>query len=157
MDSRTRPFRIRAWRPTDRPHQDMFLRHLTREDIRMRFGMTRIFAEDLFPDFTATRQGTAFAAWDESNAILGVANLMRLDDTSAELAVIVRSDHKRHGLGRALIGHSLRGAALRGLACVVGYVLTENTPMLTLARAMNFRCVHRTGSMVEVSRPVGFA
>ena len=156
MESRVRPFRIREWRPSDRPHQDTFLRHLARDDIRMRFGVTHLFAEDLFPATASARRGSAFAAWDGSDAIVGVANLMLLDAASAELAVIVRSDRKRRGLGRALIVHSLRSAALRGLVRVVGYVLAENTPMLTLARAMDFRCVHRDASLVEVSRPAGF-
>ena len=157
MESRTRPFRIRAWRPSDRLHQDTFLQHLAREDIRMRFGMTHLFVEDLFPNLALARQGATFAAWDGSDAILGVATLALVDDASAELAVIVHSDRKRRGLGRALIVHALRDAALRGLAQIVGYVLAENTPMLTLARAMDFRCVHRCASVVEVSRPVGLA
>ncbi|HVY99829.1 MAG TPA: GNAT family N-acetyltransferase [Dongiaceae bacterium] len=148
-------FLVREWRPSDRRRQDAFLQRLDREDLRMRFGLVRRPPELLVPAFTAARPGAAFAALDSGRALLGIATLIAIDGASAELAVIVRSDRKRRGLGRALIAYALCWAARHGLACVVGYVLAENHPMLALARAMDFRCVRNDPFLVEVSRPSG--
>jgi GNAT superfamily N-acetyltransferase len=53
-------------------------------------------------------------------------------------AVVVRSDRQRRGIGRALLAHAIRQAAVLGLSQVAGLVLPENTAMLALARAMGF-------------------
>jgi GNAT superfamily N-acetyltransferase len=56
------------------------------------------------------------------------------DATEAEFAIIVRSDVKGIGLGRALLEKAIRYCQERGIGELVGRVLPENQAMLSLAR-----------------------
>ncbi|MBV8166453.1 MAG: GNAT family N-acetyltransferase, partial [Alphaproteobacteria bacterium] len=60
------------------------------------------------------------------------------DNARAEYAVVVRSDWKRRGLGRALMRAIIDHARERGTGEIFGIILTENTPMIDLARALGF-------------------
>ena len=61
------------------------------------------------------------------------------DNKQAEFAIIVRSDVKSQGLGRALLEKMIRYCRSRGTGELMGQVLTENTAMLSLARKLGFR------------------
>ena len=56
----------------------------------------------------------------------------------AEFAVIVRSDIKGRGLGRALLDKMVRYCRGRGTAMMVGKVLRENARMRALAEELGF-------------------
>jgi acetyltransferase len=65
----------------------------------------------------------------------GVRLIWKPDLSHGEFAIMVRSDLKRHGLGRCLMAEMLGWAVDLGLARADGEVLRENTAMLRLVRA----------------------
>jgi acetyltransferase len=65
----------------------------------------------------------------------GVRLIWKPDLSRGEFAIMVRSDLKRHGLGRCLIAEMLGWAVDLSLARVDGEVLPENTAMLRLVRS----------------------
>jgi acetyltransferase len=143
---------IRQLTAADAPSCRLFFRSLDREDIRLRFA-------SLHPplDALASRAATglAFGALDASGMLLGIADLVDLPAGSAEVALAIRSDRKRRGLGRSLLAHAIRQAEGRGLSLLLGYVLGENAAMLCLAREMGFRSRGWEGASIEVARPIG--
>jgi acetyltransferase len=60
------------------------------------------------------------------------------DNVRAEFAIIVRSDLKGSGLGRALLDKLIRYLRSRGTAEVVGQALPDNAAMVALARDLGF-------------------
>jgi acetyltransferase len=74
-----------------------------------------------------------------SGETLGVVRgIFDPDDTTAEFAIIVRSDQKGRGLGHALLEKLVRYCRSRGTREVVGQVLPENRAMLALAEQLGF-------------------
>jgi acetyltransferase len=70
------------------------------------------------------------------------------DNTSAEFAILVRSDLKGKGLGRALLKKLVRYCRTRGIKELVGEVLADNRRMIALAARLGFRMGSaRDGSM----------
>jgi acetyltransferase len=70
-----------------------------------------------------------------ADELLGGVRLVWQPDLSrGEFAMMVRSDQKRHGLGRALMGEMLGWAVDLGLGRVEGEVLSENAAMMRLVR-----------------------
>lgn len=148
---------IRDLRTADAEACEAFLHCLDGQDIRMRFSALRTSAEHLLPRSLGANEAVALAALDASGAILGIVNLAPLESGSAEVAIVVRSDRKRRGIGRSLLTHAIRRAARDGLSRLVGYVLAENAAMLALARAMGFQSDRLDNLSIEVSRAVSAA
>jgi acetyltransferase len=130
---------------------DAFFDRLHRHDVRWRFGGPRSSGDCLLPDRVATRPSLAFAAARPSGEILGVLNIEYLDPATAEIALIVRSDLKRRGIGSALLSHTMRWSKAAGLRRLVGHVMAENKVMLRLAIAAGFRCAGGDQVLVELS------
>jgi acetyltransferase len=65
----------------------------------------------------------------------GVRLIWEPDLSRGEFAIMVRSDLKRHGLGRSLMAEMLGWAVDLGLARADGEVLRENAGMLRLVRS----------------------
>jgi GNAT superfamily N-acetyltransferase len=63
-----------------------------------------------------------------TDAVLGIVNLVCIGSDSAEIATVVRSDHRRPGIGRALVEHAFQRAGRDGFSQLFGYVLAENRP-----------------------------
>lgn len=147
-------FIIRALDESDAEACDRFCRQLDRDDIRRRFGTLRCPSRNFLPVHDGASERVAFAALDGSQDILGVLSLSHLSAGLAEVAVIVRSDHKRRGIGRSLLAHAIEYAEQDGLAQLVGYVIAGNAPMLALARQMGFRSLRWDEFLVEVRRSV---
>jgi 3-hydroxyisobutyrate dehydrogenase len=147
-------FTVRELRVPDARARCVFVRHLDPHDVRMRFASPRFSARHVFPGLAAAHDGAAFAALDRTQTILGVVNLARVGSGAAEVAVIVRSDYKRRGIGRALLARALRWAARNGFTHVLGHVHPENRAMLALARAMGFQHTGWDSSFVTVGRSV---
>jgi acetyltransferase len=73
---------------------------------------------------------------------LGVVRaVLDLESHRSEFAIVVRSDLKRQGLGRALLDKMLRYCRNRGIREVTGQILRENRAMLGLVLSMGFRAV----------------
>ena len=126
---------------TDLPRFREFAKLLHRDDIRRRFGrpvalddedtLRRLFGLD--DDRVET-----IAAFDLSGQILGLVTIARNAATAAELALVVRSDVQRRGLGATLLVHGIKNARTAGLRQLVGCFSPDNVPVRRLARRFGF-------------------
>ena len=150
---------IRPIRPEDEPaHYELF-KHFTPEDIRFRFfRMVKQFPHSEMARFTQIdyEREMAFIATDNKEKrhpeTFGVVRAVAApNNQSAEFAIIVRSDWKRQGLGRALLEKIIRYCQEKGLQELVGEVLTQNTAMLNLVQSFGFeRHLTRDPEVVKV-------
>ncbi len=84
--------------------------------------------------------------------MLGVARAFAdPDNARAEFAVLVRSDLKGAGLGRALLEKIIRYCRSRGTRELFGEVLAENRRMLELAAALGFHVDASDNGSLRVS------
>lgn len=133
---------VRPVRPEDAPGLTDLVARTDAEDVRLRFrgGLRRL------PESWAARlsqidydREMALAAVDGSGDILGVARLAGdPEGEAAEFALLVRTDHQRRGLGRALMEALIAYARDRGYRQLWGTILPENRRMLDLARELGF-------------------
>lgn len=138
-----RAFFIRPVRAEDEGLYIEFFKHVTQEDLRMRF-----FApiKDFSHSFMAKliqldySRAIAFMAIDsETGEMAGVVRVhadANLDH--GEYAIMLRSDMKGLGLGWGLMGLMVEWAWAENLRVVEGQVLRENKPMLDMCRHMGF-------------------
>jgi acetyltransferase len=136
---------VRPIRPEDELLYAKFFEVESSEDVRLRFfGPVKSRDLAFFSRFTHIdyAQAMAFIALDvKSGEMLGVARLHddANDDGAAEYAVIVRSDLKNHGLGRALMQMTVDYAKAKKLRTIKGQVLRENKAMLKMCRELGFK------------------
>jgi acetyltransferase len=137
---------LRPIRPEDEAAHQAFLNRLTPDDKRFRFfGAVREFSHLQLARFTQNDydREMAFIATvpDESGRMETVGVVRSVsdpDNVRAEFAIVVRSDLKRQGLGRALMDKMIRYCRGRGLRELWGQVLVGNEAMLHLARSCGF-------------------
>jgi acetyltransferase len=134
---------IRRLRPDDLGAYVRFAHRLEPEDVRLRFGRILRWTDDCVR--AILDKGEAFAAFDRLGEILGVARLVE-----GEVALIVRSDLKRHGIGRALLDRLVAHAVEHGMSELVGHFLAENHPAIALAHGAGFRLKGSFGSDIEL-------
>jgi len=101
----------------------------------------------------------AWAAVDLSSSPrrgLGVARYIRLkgEPTVAELAVTVVDSHQGRGLGGLLLAMLSRSAAQNGIETFLGYVLSENTPIVGIARHWGARVNWDKEGFLKITAPV---
>jgi acetyltransferase len=134
---------VRPIRPEDEPRIHEFLRHVTPEDLRLRFfAPMKEFTHQFIARLTQLdyARAMAFVAFDEiTKELLGVVRI-HSDSIyeSAEYAILLRSDLKGRGLGWALMQMIIEYARSEGLKTISGDVLTENTVMLAMCRSLGF-------------------
>jgi len=134
---------VRPIRPEDEPLIHQFLRHVTPEDLRLRFfAPMKEFSHQFIARLTQLdyARAMAFVAFDESsNEMVGV---VRIHSDSiyenGEYAILLRSDLKGRGLGWALMQLIIEYARSEGLKMICGDVLQENTAMLEMCRHLGF-------------------
>jgi acetyltransferase len=144
---------IRPLTDEDRVAYHRFGSQLSREDLRMRFGAAINFDAALCHRMLAIdpAREAVFAAYCQAGAaILGVARLALVSPEEAEIALIVRSDCKRRGLGRALLSRLVGHARARGLPALCGDILYENYPAAQFIKAAGFVSVGPVGLMRRV-------
>ncbi len=136
------PVLLRPIRPEDEPLYRAFFHKVARQDARLRFFQP---ARNLSHEFVARMtqvdyaREIAFVAMSDVNEMLGISRFASDPDYEhAEFGVLVRSDIKGRGLGRALMQHLIAYARAEGLKELSGYVLVENTGMLALAAELGF-------------------
>jgi acetyltransferase len=142
-----RPLSLADW-----PSYCAFGSRLERDDLRLRFaGPVKLDDSRCrrFLDIDHDRE-EAFAAFDDAGAMLGVGRLAGIAADEAEIALIVRSDLKRRGLGRVLLDRLVRYAGTAGLAALRAEVLYENLPMVYLAQHAGFRFVGAAGLLISL-------
>jgi acetyltransferase len=134
---------VRPIRPEDEPLIHDFLKHVTMEDLRLRFlAPMKHFSHEFIARLTQLdyARAMAFVAFDEaSHEMLGVVRI-HSDSIyeSGEYAILLRSDLKGRGLGWALMQLIIEYAKSEGLKIISGDVLSENTVMLEMCRNLGF-------------------
>ena len=134
---------VRPVRPEDEPLYVEFFKHVTPEDLRLRFfakvkDFSHAFISRLIQiDYS---RAIAFAALDqETGELMGVVRLHAdANHQSGEYAILLRSDLKGRGLGWALMQLMIDYARSDGLKTVEGQILRENTTMLAMCEALGF-------------------
>ena len=138
---------VRPIRPEDEPQHRQLLARISADDIQFRFfHAKREFAHTELARFTQIDydREMAFIATAPDGVgppdTLGVARAIAdPDNTSAEFAILVRSDLKGRGLGKVLLEKLIRYCADRGTRQLTGEVLTSNARMLKLTAALGFK------------------
>ena len=136
-------FFVRPIRPEDEPLIHELLRHVTPQDLRLRFfAPMKEFTHEFIARLTQLdyARAMAFVALDEvTGELVGV---VRIHSDSiyetGEYAILLRSDLKGKGLGWALMQLMIEYARFEGLKTVSGDVLQENTVMLEMCRNLGF-------------------
>jgi acetyltransferase len=134
---------VRPIRPEDEPLIHEFLRHVTSQDLRLRFfAPMKQFTHEFIARLTQLdyARAMAFVAFDETtNEMVGVVRI-HSDSVyeSAEYAILLRSDLKGRGLGWALMQLIIEYAKSEGLKTISGDVLQENAVMLEMCRSLGF-------------------
>jgi len=134
---------VRPIRPEDEPSIHELLRHVTMQDLRLRFfAPMKEFSHEFIARLTQLdyARAMAFVAFDEAtNEMVGV---VRIHSDSiyetGEYAILLRSDLKGRGLGWALMQLIIEYAKSEGLKAISGDVLQENTVMLEMCRHLGF-------------------
>jgi acetyltransferase len=134
---------VRPIRPEDEPLIHELLRHVTSQDLRLRFfAPMKEFTHEFIARLTQLdyARAMAFVAFDEaSNELVGV---VRIHSDSiyqnGEYAILLRSDLKGRGLGWALMQLIIEYAKSEGLKRISGEVLQENAVMLKMCRDLGF-------------------
>ena len=159
----TERFVLRPIRAQDRLAYASFIDGINASDLRRRF----FHREGLSPQIDFERcvsvddqNEAAFVAVRESQGyeeIVGEARLQRYPESAAaELAIIVRSDMHRRGLGRALMQRALEYCAFHRLE-VIAQILSDNDAMIGLAKSVGMEVEHTPGSDLAIAhmRAVG--
>jgi GNAT superfamily N-acetyltransferase len=90
-------------------------------------------------------------------SMVAMANLLGEGD-EAEVALLVRDDWQRRGVGSALLRRLVRHADRTGYAALVLHVQAENTPMLrTLRRLDRPTSAERDGALLTLTVPLAVA
>ncbi|MGO9401045.1 MAG: N-acetyltransferase family protein [Xanthobacteraceae bacterium] len=130
-----------------------FVRRTEREALRLRFGQAADFADDsTLKRFFGIKDKIGEMIWmlDEDEAVCGILHRVLISPTQAEIAVIVRSDRARRGIGRALLRTAVSRAASQDLKRLSALVHSENIVMLRLARSLGFAPRKSFGLAVEL-------
>ena len=137
---------LRPIRPEDEPQHRELLSRIRLSDVQFRFFCARReFSHSELARFTQIDydREMAFIATTGHAAgtpeTLGVARAIAdPDNASAEFAILVRSDMKGQGLGRALLSAIIRYCRDRGTGMLLGEVLAGNRAMLALVASLGF-------------------
>jgi RimJ/RimL family protein N-acetyltransferase len=118
-----------------------FVRRTAREDLRLRFGRPLNFDDEatLRRAFDLRAEsGEVIWVLDDDAAIAAIAHRITLSRSEAEIALIVRSDVQRRGIGEFLLRQALARSARAGLKTLTGLVVWENRAMRRLAAKVGF-------------------
>lgn len=139
-----RRFFIRPMKPEDELLIGAMLARVTTEDLRLRFfaplkSFSHVFLARL-TQLDYAREMAFLAIEEESGEAAGAVRLHADPGlVEAEYAILLRSDLKGIGLGRALMELIIDWARAEKLRRVHSQVLAENGPMLALCRDLGFR------------------
>lgn len=128
-----------------------FARRIKREDVRLRFGRPI----DLRDEFNLRRyfdigseKGEIVLVLDEAGAVAGIGHRVIVSRSEAEIALLVRSDLKRRGIGEFLVREIMARSARQGIETLRALVGRENHAVLCLAAKLG--CVPRGSSAFAV-------
>lgn len=126
-----------------------FIHSLSEEDLRLRFfGLVQNFVLSDMPKFTQIDydREMAFIATrtvGDTPETLGVVRTStKPDNSSAEFAIIVRSDMKGTALGSLLFEKMIRYCKSRGTRYLEGQTMPRNKGMIGLAKRFGLSVTH---------------
>jgi acetyltransferase len=146
--------RIRPIRPEDEPlmigfheklsDQTVYMRYLEKLKLDQRIAHDRL-ARVCFIDYNREMALVAICAIEGREEIVAVARLTKLHGVNqAEVAILIRDDFQRRGLGHALMQRLLQVARDEKLSRVVAYIRPDNIGMQKLAMRAGL-ALDRTG------------
>ena len=97
---------------------------------------------------------TAVSAQGEAETLGVVRAEARGGGADYEMAIVVRSDLKRLGLGRMLLNKMIRYCRARGARRLTAYTLGVNRAMLGLAQSLGFTATASQDGVVELVLPL---
>ena len=135
---------VRPVRPEDEGLYREFFRHVTEDDLRLRFfAPVREFSHTFIARLTQIdyARAMAFVALNqESGEMLGGVRLHSdANYETGEYAILLRSDLKGRGLGWLLMKTMIEYASAEGLGVIEGEVLRDNTTMLAMCGELGFK------------------
>ncbi|RPJ47871.1 MAG: bifunctional acyl-CoA synthetase/GNAT family N-acetyltransferase [Betaproteobacteria bacterium] len=136
---------LRPIRPEDAEIEQAFVRSLSPESRRFRFMDTlRELTPAMLVRFTQIDydREMAFVATvqrDGKEVEVGVCRyITNPDGVTCEYAIVIADDWHRRGLGRRMMVQLIEVARRRGLAAMIGHVMSSNRGMLELCQALGF-------------------
>lgn len=144
---------IRSLAPRHRPRILDHLLSLPEMDRYLRFGHPANDAQiGRYVDLIDFDRDEIFGIFNRRLQLVAMAHLAYMGEAgtsrAAEFGVSVRTTHRGRGLGGRLFEHAVLHARNRGVDTLIVHALTENTPMLRIARTQGAR-VERDGSESE--------
>lgn len=90
---------------------------------------------------------------------IGIARYVRCEDEPqvAEAAVTVIDEYQNRGLGTVLLQLLAQLANKKGITHLRAHVLSNNTPILTIAKRAGARITHYEGLVLQIDLPVAAA
>jgi len=131
-----------------------FVRRTERDDLYHRFGHPFDSQDDpTLHRFFDIESGAGEIIWsiDDEGEISGIGHRMRLSPSEAEIGLIVRSDLKQSGIGKALLKEILGRSARQGIKRLKACVLRENRTALLLARKLGFAPREPSGGAISLT------
>jgi hypothetical protein len=120
-----------------------FVRGTSRESLRLRFGQAADFRDERTLKRLVDIDGASGEMiWmlEQGGAICAIAHLVRLSPEQAEVALMVRSDRVRCGIGERLLRVTLARAAQHDVKTVTALVLYETPPCCGWRASSALRC-----------------
>jgi GNAT superfamily N-acetyltransferase len=144
--------RLRAVDPTDLASCIDFACRLRPEDIRSRFGrLVSLNDAEAFRRLFGIDDGKTrtIGLFTSREVLLAVGTIAPVQPLVAEIALIVRSDVQRQGLGATLMANVIRQARCSGFRLLSGYIDPANVPMRRLARRFGFELAGNSEARLE--------
>ena len=135
-----------------------FVERLERNDLYWRFGLAMDFREEAsLRRYFGVDPKSGEIGWmlDGRSSIAAISHRVRISPCEAEIALIVRSDLKRTGIGGRMLRSLIRRSTEEGLRTLSALVLSENRAMLALARRAGFTARGTPGLNVELALALG--
>lgn len=162
VELRGEHFLLRLIRPEDARAYSHFLARIDEADLRFRFvrppeiWSDRDVVRYAQPDF---EREVAFIAErlsrPGSGEIVGEVRAFRYPEArTAEFAIIVRSDMKRRGIGRALMKRIIEYGSMKGLE-LIGQIAPHNTAMIRLAERVGMDVEREAASDFAIAHMPG--
>ena len=147
-----RPVLVRQGAPADTDALVRMYRRLSERSIRLRYGAPRYGISDAALQAEMARAVGAqicllgSVGEDGAQSVIALLQLVPLphDPGTAEVAIVVRDDYQRQGIGRALCRRIGELARARGVRRLQIDMLAENLPVLRLIQSMGARYTSET-------------
>lgn len=137
---------VRPIAPTDTALLSDLLSQISEHSCQMRYFRPRLHAEAIRRETLRVISSDplcrlvllAIIATAEGEQAIGVAEVAvdQSDPAQAEVAVLIRDDYQREGLGTALVRQLVQSATRRGITTLRAHILLENRPIFALIQRL---------------------